>query len=138
MKPAYNYFCSKFDCDLKPLLMAFKGARHFSPADIHELCPSVSDIDGLRAFPFLDLEQVIDALKMELPVYLAAVQDVSTDVNPWWKHHATNLPKWSEAFRLIILVQPSSAAVVLHATELQVSTRVLLGGLRGTVCYVAI
>ena len=44
MKPAYNYFHSKFDCDLKPQLMAFKGARYFSPAKIHELRPSISDI----------------------------------------------------------------------------------------------
>ena len=106
--------------------MAFKGARYFSPAKIHELRPSVSDIDCLRVFPFLDSEQVIDALKTELPVYLAAV-DVSTDVNPvqWWKHHATDLPKWSEAFRLIILVQPSSFSVLQSFKS--------LGGLRGTV-----
>ena len=83
--------------------------------------PSISDIDCLRAFPFLDSEQVIDALKTELPVYLAAVEDASTDVNPvqWWKHHATDLPKWSEAFRLIILVQPSSAAAERVFSELQ-------------------
>ena len=31
-----------------------------------------------------------------------------------------------------------SGESVLHATELQESTRVVLGGLHGTVCYVAI
>ena len=49
---------------------------------------------------------------MELPTYVAATEDVSTSVDPvqWWKNHATELPKWSEAFQLIVLVQPSSAA----------------------------
>ena len=36
-----------------------------------------------------------------------------TDINPvaWWKSHAMELPKWANAFRLVLLVQPSSAAV---------------------------
>ena len=43
---------------------------------------------------------------------MAASEDVPTDINPvaWWKSHAMELPKWANAFRLVLLVQPSSAA----------------------------
>ena len=55
---------------------------------------------------------MIDGLKAELPAYLAAAEDVSTEIEPvaWWKSHSTELPKWADAFRYIVLVQPSSAA----------------------------
>ena len=45
-------------------------------------------------------------------MYLAAVEDVSTEIDPvsWWKCHSVELPKWAGAFKYIILVQPSSAA----------------------------
>ena len=60
-------------------------------------------------FPFLDSQPIIDGLKAELPTYLAAAEDVST--RDWWKCHATELPKWADAFRYIVLVQPSSAGI---------------------------
>ena len=43
---------------------------------------------------------------------MVASEDVPTDINPvaWWKSHAMELPKWANAFRLVLLVQPSSAA----------------------------
>ena len=55
---------------------------------------------------------MIDGLKAELPAYLAAAEDVSTEIEPvaWWKSHSTEPPKWADAFRYILLVQPSSAA----------------------------
>ena len=28
----------------------------------------------------------------------------------WWKRHANDLPHWSKAYKMILLVQPSSAA----------------------------
>ena len=34
LQPAYQYFQSKFDNDLKPFLLAFKAACYFSPSDI--------------------------------------------------------------------------------------------------------
>ena len=45
----------------------------------------------------------------ELPIYMAAAEDVSSsvDVTSWWK---SRLPHWAQAFRLVALVQPSSAA----------------------------
>ena len=112
VQPAYNYFKSKFDNDLKPALNCFKAARYFSPSKCSELRPTVADIDSLRMFPFLDSQPMIDGLKAELPAYLAAAEDVSTEIEPvaWWKSHSTELPKWADAFRYIVLVQPSSAA----------------------------
>ena len=55
---------------------------------------------------------MIDGLKAELPAYLAAAEDVSTEIEPvaWWKSHFTELSKWAGAFRYIVVVQPSSAA----------------------------
>ncbi len=109
--PAYNYFKAKFDCDLKPTLMAFKSARFFSPSKINAIRPSPSDINDLSVLPFLS-SPVIEELKKELPLYLAQAEDVSPSVDPivWWRDHAYRLPHWSEACKLITLIQPSSAA----------------------------
>ena len=48
---------------------------------------------------------------MEIPMYMAASEDVSTkiDLIAWWKRHTTELPKWANAFKKVLLVQPSSA-----------------------------
>ena len=67
VQPAYQYFQSKFEKDLKPALLAFKAARYFSPSKICELKPSTADTDSLRAFTFLNSSPVIDGLKTELP-----------------------------------------------------------------------
>ena len=42
----------KFNNDLKPFLDAFKAAHLFSHFKFHELKPSATDIDFLKAFPF--------------------------------------------------------------------------------------
>ena len=72
------------------------------------------DMDAFTAFPFVSTE-LIEGLKWELPEYLAAADDVSdkTDVMDWRKSHEQNsrLPHWTKACRLVLLVQPSSAAV---------------------------
>jgi hypothetical protein len=54
MPPAYSYFKQKFDTDLKNAVEAFKAARYFLPSKIDELRPTISDIDSLKSFPFLD------------------------------------------------------------------------------------
>ena len=54
VQTAFNYFKSKFDDDLKPVLLAFKAARYFSPSKVHEMKPSVTDPDSLSAFTFLN------------------------------------------------------------------------------------
>ena len=110
--PAYDYFREKFDNDLKPIVQAFKTARYFVPSKIHELNPTSLDIDSLTAFPFLNVNSIIDGLKSELPAYFTAAEDVSSgiDVIEWWKLHEHELPNWAYAFRLVLLVQPTSAA----------------------------
>ena len=57
--------------------------------------------------------RIIDNQKnSELPKYWAAAEDVSnkTDIIEWWSSHETDLPNWAKACRLVLLVQPSSAA----------------------------
>ena len=73
---------------------------------------TAADIDCLKAFPFLNSQPTIDGLKSEIPTYMAASEDISAEIDPiaWWKSHAMELPKWANAFRLVLLVQPSSAA----------------------------
>ena len=53
-----------------------------------------------------------EALKQELPAYLARVNDLHEEFNPldWWKSNASVLPYWSSIARKIMLLQPSSAA----------------------------
>ena len=89
----YDYFYLKFNNDLKPVLDAFKTARRFSPFKFHELKPSATGIDYLKSFPFLSSQETIDGLKMEIPKYLAASEDVSTEIDliALWKGLAIEL-----------------------------------------------
>ena len=66
---------------------------------------------ALKAFSFLSSQETINGLKMEIPMYMAADEDVSTEINliAWWKRHALEPPKWTNAFKMVLLVQPSSA-----------------------------
>ena len=52
-------------------------------------------------------------MKGELAAYMAAAEDRSqdTDVCEWWKRHDGEIPSWAKACKLILLIQPSSAAV---------------------------
>lgn len=100
---------TKFDNNLEP---ALKPAYYFSPSKCSELRLTVANIDNMRVIPFLDSQPLIDSLKAELPAYLAAVEDISTQIDrvTWWKRHSTEFPKWADAFHYIVLVQPSSYA----------------------------
>ena len=94
-------------------LTAFQYACYFDPVKIAELKPSAADLDNLRAFPFLNsADGSIDGLKAELPRYMALANGVSSVVNKteWWRNHAEQLPKWSSTCKLLLLIQPSSAA----------------------------
>ena len=109
--PAYAYFKEKFDNDLRPVVFAFKAAHYLSPSKSE--WTTADDVDSFAAFPFLNSE-AINSLKSELPEYLAAAEDVSdeVDVIKWWKSHEKNgwLPNWTRTCKMILLVQPSSAA----------------------------
>ena len=112
--PAFEYFKSKFDPstgELRDTLLAFRASRYFAPSQLNELRPSPSDIDGQKLFPFLSNE-LIAQMKSELPTYLSLAEDVSPDVavTSWWKNHEQEIPSWGAACKLMLLVQPSSAA----------------------------
>ena len=58
---------------------------------------------------------------MGIPMYMAASEDVSTDINfnAWWKRHAIEFPKWANAFIKLSLVQQLSAAAERVLSSLQ-------------------
>ena len=114
VRPAHEYFKAKFDDGsgkLKTALLAFKAARYFLPTLLNELKPAASDMDSLNVFPFINAD-LLGKLKGELPTYLAATEDISPDINimNWWKRHEKEMPAWSQTCKLVVLVQPSSAA----------------------------
>jgi len=45
-------------------------------------------------------------------MYKAAAEDVSPEIKvaDWWKNHETEIPAWAQAYKLILLVQSSSAS----------------------------
>ena len=47
------------------------------------------DVDELASFPFLNEPTILTNLKSELHVYVAAVEDISPDIDilQWWKNH---------------------------------------------------
>ena len=110
--PAYTYCKAKFDNDLKPTLDAFKAAGFFSSCKVAELKPTAADIDTLKSLPFCNSEAVFSDLKSELPRYLAAAEAVSSRANvvDWWKLLEDDLPHWAQSCKLVLLVEPSSAA----------------------------
>ena len=120
------------------LLLWLKAAHLFSPFKFHELKPSATDIDCLKAFLFLCSQETIDELKMGIPMYMAVSEDVSTEIDliAWWKRHGTELPKWANAFKKVLLVQPSSAAAerVFNFTKIYCATAVNFGRLHRTFC----
>ncbi len=86
-----------------------------NPQKVLFLNPNAIEIDTLRRFPFLNDDDLIFNLKLELPTYLAAVTGIDSDADDcaplaWWKQHASNLPNWANAVKQVVLVQPSSAA----------------------------
>jgi len=119
---------------MKAPLVAFKAARLFSPRKAQILKLTMEMIDTLSAFSFL--KDKISDIKLELPLYLSQCCDVpeSTDCLEWWKIHATQLPVWSSATKLILLVQPSSVAAErvfsLFKLIIQKSTRAVSTRLR--------
>ena len=121
VQPAYDFFDLKFNNELRPVLDGFKAARLFSLFKLQELKASATDVDCLTAFPFLSSQKTIDGLKMEIPMYMAASEDVSTEIDliTWWKRHAIELPKWAHAFNKVLLVQPSSVAAKKFFSILQ-------------------
>ena len=112
VQPGIDYFHSKFGNDCSPPLNAFKAARLASPLKVNDLKPVAADIDSLKCIPVLNKSETIENLKKELPTYLAKTNGISTDVDAldWFRRNEGELPYWSAAFKLLALIQPSSAA----------------------------
>ena len=55
----------------------------------------------------------MDDLKSEFPQYIAKAADTSPDEDTLlcWINRSEDLPTWSSATQMVVLVQPSSAAV---------------------------
>ena len=96
---------------MQPQVQIFKAARLFDTHKICELRPAVHEIDIVASIDFLHNPLLINNLKMELPRYLTKADRIA-DVNvvQWWKTNEADLPHWVSAAKLVLLLQPSSAA----------------------------
>lgn len=112
VQPAIEYFEACLNGPLKTALSAFKAARLFVPHKVTEMKPDSYDIDILTAFPFLSSQEMLSALKTELPQYLAQADGTRSDYSPleFWKRRASSLPNWASAAIKVLVIQPSSAA----------------------------
>ena len=111
---AITWFQRKFNVDLYDLLMPFKAARLFCPVSVQWLRPTDASVESLRAFPFLDSDEIINGPKAKLPDYLAAAEDVNVlneeQKVEWWHRQEERLPRWATTVKQVLLIQPSSAA----------------------------
>ena len=57
---------------------AFKSARLFLPHKVVQIQPDAFALDCLKAFPFLNSDNIMKGLKAELPAYLAHAVGVSS------------------------------------------------------------
>ena len=110
VQPGISYYFQQLATNMKGPLEAFKAARLLSPSKLSEMNPGVMAVESLGSFPFLS--SLIPALKDEFPQYIALAEDVDPSYDPllFRKRHESNLPNWSKAARIVLLVQPSSAA----------------------------
>ena len=77
VEPGIQWFLRKFNADLYNTLSAFKAARIMCPEAVQSLRPTPATAQGLRLFPFLDSNHVINGLITELPKYVAAAHNVT-------------------------------------------------------------
>ena len=90
VQAAIDYFNGQLSSTLQHPLEAFKAARYFSPQKVHEIQPTASSIDCLKAFPFFDSKD-LEGLKGELPTYLAKPANMDSSIDPmhWWRLNAS-------------------------------------------------
>lgn len=109
VQSGWDYFSQTVMGTLNGQVEIFKAARLFSPYQICYLRPVANDIDAIS---FLNNAAVTRDFKNEPPKYLAKADGIAPDVDPvgWWKNNADELPFWSAAAKLALLLQPSSAS----------------------------
>ena len=112
IQPGWEYFTQTVMGAMGPQVEIFKAARLFSPQQICQLRPVANDVDIVTSVAFLDDPALIANLKNELPMYLAKADGIDNNVDPigWWKANEADLPFWSAAAKLVLLMQPSSAS----------------------------
>lgn len=112
IRPGWEYFTNTVMGVMGPQVEMFKAARLFSPRHITQLRPVANDVDVLTSIAFLNDAAMIANMKNELPRYLARADGIADGVDPirWWKENEAELPFWSAAAKLILLMQPSSAS----------------------------
>ena len=91
--------------ELSVSLSAFKAACLFVPVKLKEMKPDITIVNTLRNFTFLNSQSILDDLKSEFTQYVAKAVDVDTLL--WWLNHSEELPNWSSAAQIVVLVQPS-------------------------------
>ena len=98
---AYEYFQTKFDVDLASTIKSFKAARFFLPKKIGELELTAAELDLFSSLSFLGVNEVA-SLKSVLHIYPAAVESISSSINPpkCWHNNTDKLPNWVGAFTL--------------------------------------
>lgn len=76
--------------------------------------PTDASVESWKAFPFLESDAIINGLKAELPVYLAAAEHVNVlneeQKVEWWHRQEELRPGWATAVKQVLLIRPSSAA----------------------------
>ena len=112
IQPALDYYQEHLQASIMSVpLRAFKAARVFDPHFLNKTKPEHIVLNTLSAFSFIT-EPVLLNLKQEFPLYVAAVEDISGDLDAilFWKQYANNIPTWKETTAKVLLLQPSSAA----------------------------
>ena len=114
IQPGFQFYHQKFSVQFHCTVRAFKAARLCCPVQVQALNPTAASLEELRNFPFANDDATIANLAQELPLYLAASDEVTVtcedDKLTWWANHKDTLPHWSSLVKKLLLIQPSSAS----------------------------
>ena len=107
IQPGWDYFNQTILGTMFPQVEIFKAARLFNPHKVCQLRPIANDIDVVASIEFLNDPKLIRNLNTELPRYLTKADEIGVH---WWKTNEAELLHWSSAAKMVLLLQPSSAA----------------------------
>jgi hypothetical protein len=110
---------SCYDC--RDTYELFRLVQVFDPVFASAECVGAETVKGLAALPcFENLDALIAGMIVEIPKYMASasslrldradVAEFSKGVLQFWRSHATEMPHWAEAARIVFSMAPSSAA----------------------------
>ena len=125
--PTIHYFRLRFnhrEGNLFGVLRIFKALRILCPVQARQMHVGLEEVNALRALPCLDNDETITNLQEELPIYLAAADDVVLGTNgrlKWWQQQ-DRLPHWQQLARIVFALLPSSAPAERVFSLLQAST----------------